>query len=85
MHQTKIVASKCPPKGGALSCEQLLGRALIHYGKHQPINHVHNHAQNGKLVLLYKTIQETQEAAIELLKSIKGPQIQKHECPRNVC
>ena len=85
MHQTKIVTSKWPPKGGALSCEQLLGRALIHHGKHQPINHVHNHAQNGELVLLYKTIQETQEAAIELLKSIKGPQIQRHERPRNVC
>lgn len=85
MHQTKIVASKCPPKGGALSSEQLLGRALIHHGKHQPINRVHNHAQNGELVLLYKAIQETQEAAIGLMKSIKGPQIQRHERPRNVC
>lgn len=30
-----------PPEGGALSCQLLLGEALMLHGKHQPINHVH--------------------------------------------
>lgn len=60
----------------------VLGGALIYHGKHQPINHVHSHAQNGGLFLLYKNIQETRKTAIRLMKSIKGHQIQRHERPQ---
>lgn len=85
MHQTKIVASKMFSQRRGFELW-----AASRKSPHPPWeilahNCVHNHAQNGELVLLYKTIQETQEAAIGLMKSIKGPQIQRHERPRNVC
>lgn len=82
MHQTKTAAFKRPPEGGAPSCPQLLGEALTLHGKHQPINHVHSHAQNGELFLVYKNIQETQKTVIRLMKSINGHQIQRHKCPQ---